>query len=78
MVSRLLGQTSIFGSVSLVPKSPLGIAGQKRLEVCNFVPKAWDPSLSIDLLNVAYSVLTLYASNKCLIKLIYFNCLLQN
>ena len=32
MAPRLSGQTSIFGVVSFVSKSPLGIEGQKKLE----------------------------------------------
>ena len=32
MALRLSGQTSIFGVVSFVSKSPMGIEGQKKLE----------------------------------------------
>ena len=47
MTPRLSGQTSIFGVVFFVFKSPLGIERQKKLE--NFDPKASEPCLNIDL-----------------------------
>ena len=56
MAPRLSGQTSIFGVVSFVSKSPLGIERQKKLEkICNFDPKASEPCLNIDISNVGYS-----------------------
>ena len=55
MAPRLSGLTSIFGVVSFVSKSPLGIERQKKLKICNFDPKALEPCLNIDITNVGYS-----------------------
>ena len=55
MAPRLSGQTSIFGVVSFVSKSLMGIEGQKKLEkICKFDPKATEPCLNIDISNVAH------------------------
>ena len=55
MAPRLSGQTSIFGVVFFVPKSPLGIERQKKPEKkCIFHPKASEPCFNIDISYVAY------------------------
>jgi len=43
MALRLLGQTSIFGVVFFVSKSPFGIERKKKLETCNFDPNTSEP-----------------------------------
>ena len=51
MAPRLSDQTSIFGVVFFVSKSPLGIERQK---FAILTPKASEPCLNIDVSNVAY------------------------
>ena len=54
MAPRLSGQTSIFGVVSFVSKSLMGIEGQKKLEKFAILTRK-PRSLNIDISNVAYS-----------------------